>query len=53
MTNQALNETFNAMSAQLEAMQRNDEPVCSDWYAQFCDAGRGGNDYSLGHYFRA
>jgi hypothetical protein len=50
MTNPALNETYNAMYAQLEAMQRNDEPVCSDWYAQFSDVARRDYDENRSHY---
>ncbi len=35
MTDKNLNDTYNAMRAQLQAWNDAGEQVCSDWYAEF------------------
>lgn len=40
MTAQEINQTYNAMYAELEALHAADEQVCSDWYARFCEVAR-------------
>ena len=40
MTAQEINQTYNAMYAELKAKQDADEQICSDWYARFSEMAR-------------